>query len=251
MSDDEFCFTNPINRSKGKLNRLLPIPHSDPVFKQLEQQFLDGWKHPDKEKPPVQAIFKILFSGESLEQYGQYRTRVAGTFFFNFFTKSNGNEQLLFHGTTRGCLLGEDNNSVFLCNLTDCLVCNVIRNSFDVGKCGLKNKFRRFGSGIYVTACSSKADDYSMNTSKNAAFHVLLVNRVVVGKPYKRLHNATGMTEPPSGYHSVFGEPGADLNYEETVVYSNEAIRPAYLMVYGQPPRKSLFTRLFKTPLAS
>jgi hypothetical protein len=49
----------------------------------------------------------------------------------------------------------------------------------------------------------------------------------------------------------VFGEPGADLNYEETVVYSNEAIRPAYLMVYGQPPRKSLFTRLFKTPLAS
>ena len=49
----------------------------------------------------------------------------------------------------------------------------------------------------------------------------------------------------------VFGEPGTDLNYEETVVYSNDAIRPAYLMVYGQPPRKSLFKRLFKTPLAS
>ena len=49
-----------------------------------------------------------------------------------------------------------------------------------------------------------EADDYSMNTSKNAAFRVLLVNRVVVGKPYKRLLNATDLTEPPSGYHSVW-----------------------------------------------
>ncbi|KAF8730638.1 hypothetical protein AX14_005327 [Amanita brunnescens Koide BX004] len=251
MSDDEFCFSNPINHSKGKWNRLLPIPQSDPVFKQLEQQFSDGWKHLDKERPPVQAIFKILFSEDNLEQYTQYRTKVAGTFFFNFFTQSNGNEQLLFHGTTRGCALGEDGNSVYLCNLPDCLLCNVIRNSFDVEKCGLKNKFRRFGSGIYVTACSSKADDYSKNTSKKAAFRVLLVNRVVVGKPYKRLHNATNLTEPPSGYHSVFGEPGGDLNYEETVVYNNDAIRPAYLVVYGQPPRQSIFTKLFKTPLAS
>ena len=49
----------------------------------------------------------------------------------------------------------------------------------------------------------------------------------------------------------VFGEPGGDLNYEETVVYNNDAIRPAYLVVYGQPPRQSIFTKLFKTPLAS
>lgn len=34
----------------------------------------------------------------------------------------------------------------------------------------------------------------------------------------------------------VFGEPGADLNYEETVVYSNDAVRPAYLIVYADSP---------------
>jgi hypothetical protein len=31
------------------------------------------------------------------------------------------------------------------------------------------------------------------------------------------------------------GLPGVDLNYEETVVYRNDAIRPAYLVVYGPP----------------
>jgi len=31
------------------------------------------------------------------------------------------------------------------------------------------------------------------------------------------------------------GIPGGDLNYDETVVYKNEAIRPVYLVTYGQP----------------
>ena len=30
------------------------------------------------------------------------------------------------------------------------------------------------------------------------------------------------------------GVPGGDLNYDETVVYKNEAIRPVYLVTYGQ-----------------
>ncbi|KAF8630193.1 hypothetical protein AX15_003068 [Amanita polypyramis BW_CC] len=251
MSDDEFCFTNPINHSKGKWNRLLPILRSDPTFTQLEQKFRDGWKHNDKDTPPVQAIFKILSSEDTLKPFIQYRSKVAGTFFTSLFWACDGNEQLLFHGTTRGCLLGEENSSVYLCELTDCLLCNIIRNSFDVEKCGLKNKFRRFGSGIYVTACSSKADDYSKNDSKNAVFRAMLVSRVVVGKSYRRRYNAVHMTEPPLGYHSVFGEPGADLNYEETVVYNNDAIRPAYLLIYGERPARSLLTKLFKTPLAS
>ena len=28
--------------------------------------------------------------------------------------------------------------------------------------------------------------------------------------------------------------PGVDLNYGETVVYDNDAIRPAFLVVYGE-----------------
>lgn len=34
----------------------------------------------------------------------------------------------------------------------------------------------------------------------------------------------------------VMGIAGADLNYDETVVYNNEAIRPVYLITYGERP---------------
>lgn len=158
-----------------------------------------------------------------------------------------------------------------------------------VGLQGTKHKFRRFGTGIYTTACSSsewilylavfrfsnvtsEADDYTLNGDESSKLRVLLVSRVIVGNPHKRRLNATNLTEPPCGHHSVLrcfsympisdlafqviGEPGADLNYEETVVYNNDAIRPAYLVVYGEMPiSKSKFhsfiTALFKTPLAS
>jgi len=57
----------------------------------------------------------------------------------------------------------------------------------------------------------------------------------------------------------VLGVPGEDLNYEETVVYNNDAIRPAFLIVYGDappvPPKpmaaRVAVRRLFTTPLVS
>ncbi|KAJ7249181.1 hypothetical protein B0H12DRAFT_700372 [Mycena haematopus] len=89
--------------------------------------------------------------------------------------------------------------------------------------------------------------------------YYLLVNRVVVGNPLTRQYNAEELTELPFGYHSVVGVPGADLNYAETVVYANDAIRPAYLIVYAAdvPPEvhvadlRSILSTLFKTPIAS
>jgi hypothetical protein len=51
--------------------------------------------------------------------------------------------------------------------------------------------------------------------------------------------------------------PGDDLNYPETVVYDNDAIRPAFLVVYGDTSDKenhklrTLISTWFKTPVAS
>ena len=51
----------------------------------------------------------------------------------------------------------------------------------------------------------------------------------------------------------VVGEPGADLNYEETVIYDNDAIRPAFLIVYGEDTLefrlKSLVKLIFTSTL--
>jgi len=40
------------------------------------------------------------------------------------------------------------------------------------------------------------------------------------------------LTQPPAGYDAVIGEPGGNLNYDECIVYNNDAIRASFLIVY-------------------
>lgn len=62
------------------------------------------------------------------------------------------------------------------------------------------------------------------------------------------LHDSTSLTAPPSGFDSVclylllitlsddsakvLAEKGGSLNYDELVVYTNDAIRPSFLVMY-------------------
>ncbi|KAJ7683701.1 hypothetical protein B0H17DRAFT_1073806 [Mycena rosella] len=252
------------NWTKKKTTRLVALNPKDATYIQLENHFQDGWKHPKKPKPHVQAIFEIVLTEESLISYLRYRALVEISR-----VPRHANEQLLFHGTNQRCSLGDGKQRPRLCNIPECLLCSVLRNSFEVENCGKRHKFRRFGKGVYTTACSSKADDYFRGLP-DAPFRTVLVNRVVVGNPLNRQHNDEELTEPPTGYHSVVGLPGGVLNYGETVVYTNDAIRPAYLIVYTVPgPRlelrhsdikaadlkssdlKSMISMLFKTPITS
>ncbi|KAH7884348.1 ADP-ribosylation [Phlebopus sp. FC_14] len=250
---DEFALDNPANSSHCRRNRLVRVNRESPCFAELEQLFTKGWRHRKKVRPQVQSVFKVLWPEPLLEPYLAYRSEVQASVRAR---DKRGNEKLLFHGTNRACLLGESSGSVLLCSLRECSLCSILRSSFDVSKCGSKNAFKRFGHGIYTTSCSSKADDYVSNISENACLRVMLISRVVVGKPYKRYRNAADLVAPPHGYDSVAGEIGWDLNYEETVTYHNDTVRPAYLIVYGTKPPpmknvKAIVSAMFKTPLAS
>ena len=126
----------------------------------------------------------------------------------------------------------------------------------------------------------TEADDYCSSERPDLKLRFLLVNTVTVGWQKKRTRNKRSMVNAGPGYHSVrtcfrspcrrlglklsfagqvLGVPGEDLNYEETVVYNNDAIRPAFLIVYGDAPPvppKPIATRvavrkLFTTPLVS
>ena len=56
---------------------------------------------------------------------------------------ASATECLLFHGTTRACLVGEDDAISGICNLPRCALCRIIENSFDVKFCGSQHKFKR------------------------------------------------------------------------------------------------------------
>ncbi|KAF7378241.1 PARP catalytic domain-containing protein [Mycena sanguinolenta] len=214
---------------------LVALSKGCPTYIQLKQYFEASWIHPNKPKPLVHAIFAIGIAEESLVPFLEYRASVghcsmSGYGYCSF--AGHANEHLLFHGTRQTCRLGDDERKPQLCKETSCSLCSIIRNSFDVSKCGKEHAFSRFGTGIYTTECSSKADDYSSG-HPDPGFHTVLVNQVVVGNPLVQLRNARGITEPPSGYNSIVGVPGADLNYGETVVYDDNAIRPVYLIAYS------------------
>lgn len=128
----------------------------------------------------------------------------------------------------------------------------------------------RFGSGIYTSSTSSKygpttsshaitqsdfgafdrSDDYSENKLASNLKAVML-NKVVVGKGCKLTNNQPTLTAPPAGYDSVspfvisltsasalstfmqvLAEKGAGLRDDEVIVYTNDAIRPSYLIMY-------------------
>ena len=124
----------------------------------------------------------------------------------------------------------------------------------------------RFGKGIYTSSTSSKSvslallsfyvnveyrsNDYSHNDCQSS-LKAILLNKVVVGKGCKLLQDNTTLTAPPSGFDSVritllsenhaltaftitkvLAEKGGSLNYDELVVYTNDAIRPSFLVMY-------------------
>lgn len=82
----------------------------------------------------------------------------------------------------------------------------------------------------------------------------MLLNNVLAGSEYVTVYSATHLKGPPQGYDSVcislsratptltrlgkqvYGKPGNHLNYDELVVYTDRAIRPAYLVMYELVP---------------
>ncbi|KAG8913687.1 hypothetical protein FRC00_001835 [Tulasnella sp. 408] len=79
-----------------------------------------------------------------------------------------------------------------------------------------------------------KADDYT-SAHWPSDHKVMIVAKAALGKSSIQYRNSQHLTAPPHGYDSVFGEVGVALNYDEQVLYKNEAIRPAYIVVYERP----------------
>lgn len=176
---DEFCIEHPSNVDRcSRHARLVRVDEASPRYNESEYTvcirrfpktlicgylvyglFAKGWKHPEKPLPPLQAIYKIISPETNVTPFLKYqwvfpsdeseicltpqvRSTVMTTFWWSPFIRA-GSEALLFHGTTRACLLGETAEDVMLCKLPHCSLCSIIRQSFDIQLCGNKNKFMR------------------------------------------------------------------------------------------------------------
>ncbi|EGC34464.1 hypothetical protein DICPUDRAFT_88311 [Dictyostelium purpureum] len=140
-----------------------------------------------------------------------------------------GNENRRFHGTKINCFLGLDGN-ITTCDSTSCYVCRIINESYRLPP--LTNRtFQRFGAGVYLSATSSKSNDYCKSVNNNE-YKYMFLNNVLIGRGKKLKTNNKSLTSPSPGFDSVLGENGEDLNYDEVVVYSVDQVIPKYLIIY-------------------
>ena len=62
----------------------------------------------------------------------------------------------------------------------------------------------------------------------------MIVASVAAGKAFVTQEGELKVNDgPPAGYHSIVGEPGKALNFDELVVYTEEAAVPESLIVYS------------------
>lgn len=68
------------------------------------------------------------------------------------------------------------------------------QTSFSVAKVGQRHTFSRFGSGIYTTGTSSKANDY-VQEEGGSSHRAMLLCEVVVGNGASMTANSTMLTK--------------------------------------------------------
>jgi len=206
---------------------IIQVPRDHDRFQSIETQFRKKWLH-TQTSPQVRAIYKIVNKPSNVAKYKSYLDRVEARGNFASQDRFRGNENRRWHGTMRKCKIG-DEGVTSLCADSSCSLCGILRSSFDLSV--RTQRYKRFGMGIYTSSTSSKAGDYSVNGSVSNR-KALLLNNVVVGCGHKLTADNTALVRPPVGFDSVIGEVGNVLNYDELVVYDNDAILPSYLVMY-------------------
>lgn len=207
------------------------------LYKSIEKQFFDKWLHQEKAKPQIIAILSILPTPDIGKRYLAYRQTLVDKGARPYKHGGPGNEQRRFHGTGFTCAIGTP-TQMGPCQSADCIACQIITKGFLIRKAGAGG-FNRFGVGMYFSSVPSKSIDYSdrAQTARQkepawgAGYRCMFLCYIAVGKGKKLTAGDQTLAKAPEGYDSVIGEPGGDLNYDEVVVYTDDAALPRYLLI--------------------
>ncbi|KIM41676.1 hypothetical protein M413DRAFT_444924 [Hebeloma cylindrosporum] len=154
----------------------------------------------------IKHVYKIIENKSFLQPYDAYKNKV-------------GNEVFRYHGTKRSCTLGINGNTK-LCS-GSCNLCSILRTSFKTSLAGNGC----FGRGLYSSSSPQKASGYMGGTG------AMILTKVVLGNVWDvcaRSH----VTALPSGYDSVVYNPANAPSSNETIVYTDDAIRPVFLIIF-------------------
>ncbi|KAJ3446605.1 c2h2-like zinc finger protein [Anaeramoeba flamelloides] len=204
-------------------------------FDSIKNQFETKWIKKQTGNPKVVNIFRIKATSNLVSRYLKYQQKIITddpTLKNGYEGKfGKGNERRRFHGSTIACTLGMGGN-MRPCNKKNCSICSIITHGFDINLCGSNKSFNRFGLGLYFSSVSGKSHDYTTIVPP-AKYHTILVCYCLCGNSYSLKLTSTKLIKPPQGYHSIVGDVGQDLNYDEIVLYQNDSVLPFYIVQYN------------------
>ncbi|KAF8966937.1 hypothetical protein BDZ97DRAFT_1657074, partial [Flammula alnicola] len=187
---------------------ILEAPQGHATYELVQNKFKSAWKYPGTPIPTIKNIYKIIENKSFLQPYDRYKYVV-------------GNEVFRYHGTMRKCTLGSPGNTQ-LCSNTTCALCSILRTSF---KTSLANPSGSFGPGIYSSSAANQA--YSFTGGGTGA---IILTKVILGN-VRSVNRGNEVMSCPPGFNSVvYDSQNGTLN--ETIVYSDDAIRPVFLIVF-------------------
>jgi len=212
---------------------LLPLSTNDPVYLEAERLFRQGWQSASKTYK-LKSIFYIIQDGPEAQRHLQANRGYLSLLCAKYRTTAATVERMLFHGTKRGCYLGEDRTQIYPCNNTDCFLCMILKSSFQLSK--ITNTRLMFGKGFYTSSISSKSDGYSSNLTRiKSKQKAMFLSNVSIGRSQMLYQADRGRTGPDSPFDSVEAVTianGGAVKYPETVVYREEAILPSVVIMY-------------------
>ena len=134
----------------------------------------------------------------------------------------DGNELMVFHGSAHDAV--------------ESIARGGFRAEYQRSAAGA---WQRFGPGFYFALQASKAHEYPLGEMEALApgkhLRTMILCKVAQGRVLRATRNMAGLTgSAPAGYDAIHGEATADgpLNYDELVVYAEEAILPYAVATY-------------------
>ncbi|EOD17497.1 hypothetical protein EMIHUDRAFT_244098 [Emiliania huxleyi CCMP1516] len=194
------------------------LTRASPERSSVIEQFTIAWRKPGT-VPRVERVYAIRPPPALSERFARHLAAV-------------GNERRRFHGTGATCDFAVDLNRA-PCNSRGCALCSILGHGISCPRYGMQlvhagflrahagsgpnasnRAALRYGPGLYFSSTSGKSNDYATHS--------------------ERLRGSRRWrTMPPDGYDSIVGEVGANLNYDELVVYNEAAALPRFLLVYS------------------
>lgn len=229
---------------------LATLTRAHPKYERIKQQFCASWdQRSSGPTPTVLRVLQVRNPQDVFERYEGYKRQLASA-------SRPVREERRFHATSMACDFGITQSQA-PCVDPSCAVCSIAQTAFKLDRAGggplMPNLgFLRYGAGLYFSKTSSKSHAYGGGSERrrgpggSEAHRVMFLCKVALGEALRtasdRLDEAQINTEVRArggggAYDSVVGlttAEGGSLNYEESVVYSEAAAIPSYLIVYKQ-----------------